>query len=86
MSQFEMPRNLFLVKDSPNAINTVPIKEQDIPDPVIFLARSLPADYYKIVRVLEVVISMLPLLYFPSFLLQPIRIHGFATLNTTLLS
>ena len=57
--QFEMPRNLFLVKDSPNAINTVPIKEQDIPDPVIFLARSLPADYYKIVRVLEVVIRLL---------------------------
>jgi len=54
-----MPRNLFLVKDSPNAINTVPIKEQDIPDPVIFLARSLPADYYKIVRVLEVVIRLL---------------------------
>jgi len=27
---------------------------------------------------------MLPPPYFPVFLLQPIRIHGFATLNTTL--
>jgi len=43
MSQFEMLRNLFLVKEeySLNAINIVLIKEKDLPDPVIFLTRSL---------------------------------------------
>jgi len=43
MSQFGMPRNPFLVKEeySPNAINIFLIKEKDLPDPVIFLTRSL---------------------------------------------
>jgi len=42
MSQFEMLRNLFLVKEEycPNAINLFLIKEKDLPNPVIFLTTS----------------------------------------------
>ena len=36
MSQFETPRNLLLVEEE-----YIPIKENDLPDPVIFLTRCL---------------------------------------------